>query len=116
MNKALAFFMGTDCGGGRCEKCEGVFVQPRGMPLNPNPPSLGEGVFRGFSGFCLLRPLPALLFTYTITWLVHAGISPSLRRESLSERDLGEKYVPFELFTNVPLLFALCNSLLHATP
>ena len=43
MNKALAFFMGTDCGGGRCEKCEGVFVQPRGMPLNPNPPSLGEG-------------------------------------------------------------------------
>ena len=35
MNKALAFFMGTDCGGGRCEKCEGVFVQPRGMPLNP---------------------------------------------------------------------------------
>lgn len=46
MNKALAFFMGTDCGGGRCEKCEGVFVQPRGMPLNPhpNPPSLGEGV------------------------------------------------------------------------
>ena len=27
--------------------------------------SLGEGVFRGFSGFCLLRPLPALLFTYT---------------------------------------------------
>ena len=67
MNKALAFFMGTDCGGGRREKGEGVFVQPRGMPLNPhpNPPSLGEGVFRGFSGFCLLRPLPALLFTYT---------------------------------------------------
>ena len=67
MNKALAFFMGTDCGGGRCEKCEGVFVQPRGMPLNPhpNPPSLGEGGVRGFSGFCLLRPLPALLFTYT---------------------------------------------------
>ncbi len=44
MNKALAFFMGTDCGGGRCEKCEGVFVQPRGMPLNPNPPSLGGAV------------------------------------------------------------------------
>ncbi len=37
MNKALAFFMGTDCGGGRCEKGEGVFVHPRGMPLNPTP-------------------------------------------------------------------------------
>jgi len=51
MNKALAFFMGTDCGGGRCEKCEGVFVQPRGMPLNPAPtlPHWGRGfsvVFR----------------------------------------------------------------------
>ena len=50
MNKALAFFMGTDCGGGRCEKCEGVFVQPRGMPFNPTPtlPHWGRGavVFR----------------------------------------------------------------------
>ena len=51
MNKALAFFMGTDCGGGRCEKCEGVFVKPRGMPLNPTPtlPHWGRGfsvVFR----------------------------------------------------------------------
>ena len=66
MNKALTFFMGTDCGGGRCEKCEGVFVQPRGMPLNPTPtlPHWGRGG-RGFSGFCLLRPLLALLFTYT---------------------------------------------------
>ena len=84
-------------------------------PADLSPPPVGEGQGGGSKPPAPATPQTAT-FTYTITWLVHAGISPSLRRESLSERDFGEKCVPFELFTNVPLSFELCNRFLSATP
>ena len=86
-----------------------IFIRP-----TTQLPSAGKATYAGRAFD--QNPVNDASFTYTITWLVHAGISPSLRRESLSERDFGEKCVPFELFTNVPLSSRLCNRFLSATP